>query len=260
MVGIVKRLVKYRELLWNLTLREIKARYKQSVLGYFWIILNPLLQMIVMSFVFSKLLRVGNLGIPYPVFLYAGLLPWTFFVNSVTSSLNSLVNNASLLKKIYFPREVFILASVLAKLIDFALASTVFMALLLFYRVKISSLVVFLPFILFCQVMFSVGLGLVLAAFNLFYRDIQYLMRLVFTIWFYLTPVIYPVEMMPAKVRWVFKINPMSVLINGYRRCLFGGGRLNFVSLGLAFLTSFVTFQLAYWMFKKLEGFFADVA
>ncbi len=260
MYNFFKNLVTHRYLLYNLASREIKSRYKQSVLGYFWVILNPFIQMLVLAFVFSFFVRLPTeFNIPYSVFLYSGLLPWNLFLFSVTSATNSLIENDSLLKKVYFPREIIITAAILAKTYDFLLASTVFVLFLIYFKIQVSLIIFYLPLVLFIQILFSLGLSFILSALNLFYRDVQYLMNAVFLIWFYLTPVIYPVELIPQRFRWVFQLNPMAVLINAERRTIFGGGDLNFKSLAIAVLLSLVIFQIGYKIFKKLEGLFADV-
>jgi ABC-type polysaccharide/polyol phosphate export permease len=260
MIKEIINLYSYRELIFNLTARDIKQRYKQSVLGYFWVILNPFLQMLVMTFVFSTVMRIPSLGLPYPIFLYAGLLPWTLFANTMSSSANSLVENSALIKKIYFPREIFPLSITLAKIIDFFLASIVFVAYMIFYNMKINFNVLwFLPIFLI-QFIFMFGLSLILSAANLFYRDIQYLLNLIILLLFYLTPVIYPVELLPIKYRFIVQLNPMAVLINAYRQSILGGGTPKLSSLGIAFLVSLLVFIFGYWLFKKLEGLFADVA
>lgn len=260
MISYFRNLIKYRYLLFNLTSREIKSRYKQSILGYFWIILNPFVQMLVMAFVFSFILRIpAPAHIPYSLFLYSGLLPWTLFVNSVTSSTTSLVDNQALIKKIYFPREIIVTATTIAKTYDFLLASIIFVLFLIFYKIAVPSLIFFLPFILLIQIFLSLGISFILSAANLFYRDVQYMINLVFLVWFYLTPIIYPVEFAPQKARWIFQINPMSVLINAERRTIFGQGDLNYVSLLIALGITLVIFELGYLFFKKLEGVFADV-
>lgn len=252
-------LTKYNELLSELTKREIKARYKQSVLGYAWVILNPFFQMLVMAFVFSKILRITDLGVPYALFLYVGLLPWNLFAASLTSSMNSLVGNASLLTKIYFPREVFVLSTIAAKVIDFLLALIVLVLFFIFWKQGVTMNALWVIPIFAIQQIFTYGLSLLLAAFNLFYRDIQYLFGLVILIWMYLTPVIYPTEMFPVGLRWIFKLNPMAVIINAYRQVLLGGGMPNLTSLGLALVLSLVMVGVGYKVFKSLEGMFADV-
>jgi len=254
-----KLLWQHRELLYEMVSREIKARYKQSILGYFWVILNPLAQMVVMTIVFSYIMRIPSLGVPYAIFLYCGLLPWTFFVNALSSATNSLVDNASLIKKIYFPREVFPLAAVIAKIIDLILASTLFILLMIVYHQPFTFNILWVLIIFPAQFVFTLGLSLLFSTFNLFYRDIQYLLSLILMLWMYLTPVIYPVDIVPARFRFIFAMNPMSVLINAYREVILAHGIPNLAHLGLAYLVSLVTLFISYKIFKKLEGVFADV-
>lgn len=247
------------ELTSELTKREIKQRYKQSILGYAWVILNPFAQMVVMTFVFSSLFRTTSVGVPYAIYIYSALLPWTLFSQALTSSTNALVGNAGLLTKIYFPREIFVLSTLLSKIVDFLLASTVFVVLMMWFQIPPTFALVWLVPIFLIQNIFTYGLSLLAAAFNLFYRDIQYVINLVILLWFYLTPVIYPIEMFPEHYRWIFQLNPMAVLINAYREVLLNGNAPNVLSLGLAFGASLVLLGVAQWIFKKLEGQFADV-
>lgn len=258
-VKIITALFQYRELLSELTMREIKQRYKQSVLGYAWVILNPFFQMLVMSFVFQFIMRIGEVGVPYAVYLYAGLLPWTLFSSSIASSMGALVGNAGLLTKIYFPREIFVVSTIWAKVIDYALASTVFILMMLYYHLPVTWNVLWFIPIFIIQMLFTYGLSLIMSAFNLFYRDIQYVMGLVLLLWMYLTPVIYPTELFPVQYRWIFQLNPMAVFINAYRQVILGGGMPNFVSLGVGLAVSLVLLLVGYKLFKKLEGQFADV-
>ncbi len=240
-------------------MREIKQRYKQSVLGYAWVILNPFFQMIVMAFVFSIVMRIPDLGVPYSLYLYAGLLPWTLFSNSLSSATNVLVANAGLITKIYFPREVFVASTIMAKIVDYLLASTVFIAFLIYYQIPMTWNILWVLPIFAIQQLFTYGLSLILAAANLFYRDIQYLLGLVILIWMYLTPVIYSTEIFPAQYRWIFQINPMSVIINAYRQVILAGGTPNIRSLVIALVLSLLLLAGGYKLFKKLEGVFADV-
>ena len=249
----------YVELIRELTLREIKARYKQSVLGYAWVILNPLFQMLVMAFVFSHIIRFPTVGTPYTIFLYAGLLPWILFANSLTGATNALVSSANLIKKIYFPREIFVISTILSKIIDFLLASTVFILFLFIYHQPLTINVLWFIPIFAVQQIFTYGLSLILSAINLFYRDIQYVLSLILTIGMYLTPVIYQTEIFPSEYRWIFQLNPMAVIINAYRQAILVGGVPNLLSLSIAFVVSSVITLLGYRLFKKLEGVFADV-
>lgn len=246
------------ELTDELTKREIKQRYKQSVLGYAWVILNPFVQMLVMTFVFSTLFQAKSVGVPYAIFIYVGLLPWTLFSSSLNSAVNSLVSNAGLLTKIYFPREIFVISTLLAKNVDFFLASTVFVAMMVWFQIPPSWSMLWLLPIFITQNIFTYALSLVAATFNLFYRDIQYVIGLVVMMWFYLTPVIYPVELFPPQYRWIFQINPMAVFINGYREILLNGNPPNLTSLGIGVVASILLVVIASVIFKRLEGSFAD--
>jgi len=251
--------IKNWELIKHLTLREIRIRYKQSFLGFFWIILNPFFQMLIMSFIFSNIIRIPNLGIPYPLFLYAGLLPWVFFTGALTNSMSVLIEDRDLIKKIYFPREILVLSTILAKAFDFVLASIIFFLLMLVFKIQFSFyMLLFIPLFMI-QFIFTYGISLFLAAINLFYRDTQYLFNLILTLWFYLTPVIYATELFPEKYRWIFKFNPMSVFINAYRQVLFGHKLPNLASLSVGIVISLIIFLAAHRFFKKLEGTFADV-
>ncbi|NTU46254.1 ABC transporter permease [Candidatus Roizmanbacteria bacterium] len=253
------KLFAHWELIKHLTMREIKARYKQSFLGLFWVILNPFFQMLIMSFVFSHIMKVQNLGVPFPIFLYAGLLPWTFFANSISNSMSILPENGSLIKKIYFPREILIISTLLAKAFDFALSTIVFILLMFWFHIPFTAyMLLFIP-LFALQFVFTLGISLLLSVMNLLYRDVQYLFTLILTLWFYLTPVIYSIDFFPEQYRWIFKINPMAVFINAYREVLLGGDAPNWASLGIGILVSGLLFIVAFSIFKKAEGMFADV-
>jgi lipopolysaccharide transport system permease protein len=243
----------------HLAKREIAVRYKQSFLGLFWVILNPFMQMLIMSFVFSYVFRVSLPGVPYPIFLYVGLLPWTFFVSSITSSMGALVEGAGLLKKIYFPREILLLATILAKAFDMSLSLLVLVGMMIFYHIPITwHVLLFIPIFLI-QSIFVMGLGMILSVLNLFYRDVQYLVSLGITLLFYLTPVLYQVESFPEQYRWIFKVNPMSVFINAYRQILLAHDVPKWESMAIGIGVSLLIFFIGYRFFKKAEGTFADM-
>jgi len=251
----------YKDLLFNLVRREVAGRYKQSILGYFWVVLNPLFQMIVMTVVFSRIMRISIPGVPYFLFLYVGLLPWTFFTSALTSAMGNLVGMGSLIKKVYFPRELIVLATMIAKIVDLFLASLIFVFFMIVFRqpsnIWLDLLIV--PLIFAIQFLFTFGVALLISAVNLFYRDVQYLMGLILMLWFYLTPVIYPMEMVPSGLRFLFSLNPMSVLINAYRHTVLGAQMPDLLHLLVAFLVSLVAFLIGWGVFRKLEGRFADV-
>ena len=248
----------YRELLWNLAHREITQRYKQSILGYAWVIINPLAQLLVMNFVFSTILKVNSLGVPFIIFLSVALLPWNLFTQSLTSSTGALVGNSNLITKIYFPREILVYATIIAKLVDYFYSCIVLVIFFILFRTSISINILWIPAILAIQLIFTMGLSLILAAFNLFYRDIQYLLNLILMVWMYLTPIMYPVEMLPEKYRFIFMLNPMAVIVNAYRQVMLSGSGPNLNSLGLALLMSVTVFIIGFLVFKKFEGEFAD--
>jgi lipopolysaccharide transport system permease protein len=258
----IKSIFQHRELLAQITQREIKSRYKQSVLGYFWVILNPLIQMIVMSFVFSTIMRIpthANQNIPYIVFLYTAMLPWTLFANTVSSSANSLVSNSSLITKVYFPRSIFPIATLLSKIVDFLFASLILIVFMFIFKIPFTpNALWFIPIFLIQQI-FTLGLSFFFAAANLFYRDIQYLLGLVLMLWMYLTPIIYPIEIIPDRYHVFFKLNPMSVLTNAYRQCILGGGAPNLLNLSLTLILSLLTLIFCFRVFKKWEKNFADI-
>lgn len=248
----------YRELLWNLAHREINQRYKQSVLGYAWVILNPLFQLIVLDFVFSTVLKIPSQGVPFIIFLTVALLPWNLFATSLTSSVNALIANSSLITKIYFPREILVYSTIIAKIVDFLFSCIVLVVFFIFFKTIITPTLIWVPVIFAIQIIFTAGLSLILAGLNLFYRDIQYLLNLVIMLWMYLTPVMYPVEIIPDKYRFIFSLNPMSVIINAYRQTVLGGGQPSYSSLAIAFFMSITVFVIGFYMFKKMEGEFAD--
>lgn len=252
-------LLSYRELIRELTTREIKARYKQSILGYAWVMLNPLFQMIVMAFVFSTLLRVSITGTTYPLFLYVGLLPWTLFASSLQSSSGVLIDNASLIRKIYFPREIFILSTMIAKLVDFFLASTIFILFfMVFGQTPHWTIILFLP-LLFIQFIFTYGIALVLSASNLLYRDIQYVLNLLLMVWLYLTPVMYPSEIIPPQYSFIHTFNPMAHLITAYRQAILYGEVPSFTFMIGMSVVAFTVLAIGHAFFKKVEGIFADI-
>jgi lipopolysaccharide transport system permease protein len=256
---LIKNLWLYRELLAQLVGREIKARYKQSILGYFWVILNPFFQLLVMSFVFAIILRVNVPGVSYVLFLYTGLLPWTFFANSLTAATQSLVTSRNLLKKVKFPREILPLSSVIAKIVDLGMAGLTLIPFFIYYRRPINICVLWFVPILATQIIFTAGLALLLAALNLFYRDIKHLFSLILRLWMYLTPIFYPIDIVPDRFRWVYKLNPMSVLINAYRQGILAGKSPIISHLFLALVVSLVVLSTGYFIFKRLEKSFADI-
>jgi len=257
----IKAVYHWRELLWQMVGREVKARYKQSILGYFWVILNPLAQMLVMSFAFSIILRIPTnaaSNIPYSVFLFVALLPWNLFANSLSSACSSLIGSASLITKVYFPRTILVISTIFAKIVDFIFALIVLVIYMIIYRIPINANILWIFPIFFIQQIFTLGLSFFFAASNLLYRDIQYLLSLVITLWLYLTPVIYPADMVPAQYKIFFQLNPLAVIINAYRQTVLGGGSPSYSSLLIALIVSLIVLLLGLSYFKSREKIFAD--
>ena len=247
-----------RDLLWHMTVRHLRGQYKQSVLGFAWAFVNPLSQMIILSFVFSTLLRVPVGDVPYPLFVLVGLLPWIFFSTALASATDSVVGAASLVTKVYFPREVLPTAAVFTKVVDLGFGLIVLAGLMVYYGDPPELTSWWIPVLFLIQMIFTLGLAYPLAALNLFFHDVRFLVGVVLTMWFYVTPVIYSVDYIPSKYHFLFDLNPNSLFINAYRRVLLHGESpgLDKVLLGLAI--ALLTFVIGYYLFKRMEPGFAD--
>jgi lipopolysaccharide transport system permease protein len=258
MIEKIKELIKYRELLMKISLREIKVRYKQSVLGILWSILQPLLMMLIFTIIFSKIGKFSSDGIPYPLFAYTALLPWTFFATSLSFAIPSLVSNSNLLTKIYFPREIFPISSILAAFVDFGIAASIFIVILFYYEVHIAFTVLYIIPILFLQIMLTLAVSLFASAINVYYRDVKYALPFFIQCWMYLSPVIYSESSVPDGFRNLYMLNPMAPIISGYRNVLLKGASPDFYYLGIAAIVIFIMLFLSYKYFKMVEMSFAD--
>jgi ABC-2 type transport system permease protein len=251
--------MKYKDLLIELVKREIKARYKQSILGYAWVILVPLLNLLVLSVVFSYFIRIPTGGTPYVIFLFTGLVPWTFTANSISFATQSVIANTSLITKIYLPREVFPIATILAKMVDFLLTCLVLVALLIIFGVSFKLTMLFVPVIFFFHFLLVVGISLFLSALNVFFRDVENVIGVLLTIWMYITPILYPQELIPPAFVPFFNLNPMMPIINAYRNTILYGMMPSWQSFAYAIGVSTLTFVLGYRFFKSKSRYFADV-
>jgi ABC-type polysaccharide/polyol phosphate export permease len=247
-----------RDLLWHMTVRHLRGQYKQSVLGYAWAFVNPLSQMIILSFVFSTIIRVPSGDVPYPLFFFVGLIPWMFFANALASGTDSVVNASSLVTKVYFPREVLPTAAVLTKLVDLAFGLVILGALMVYYGDPPALTAVWFPLLFSIQLVFTIGLTFPLAALNLYFHDVRFLVGVALTLWFYLTPVLYPIDIVPDRYLWVFDINPNSLFINAYRRVILHGEAPELEKVVLGAVIAVGTFVIGYYLFKKMEKGFAD--
>ena len=254
----VRELWHYRDLLYFLTWREISIRYKQTVLGFMWAIIQPLLTMIVFTVFLGRLAKVPSDGVPYPVFSYLGLLPWTYFANAVTRSGTSLVSNANLLSKVYFPRLLIPLSGTLSALVDFAVAFVILIVLMLIYSVPITaSLLLVIPLTILTSVA-ATGVGMWLSALNVQYRDVQHAVPFLIQLWMFATPVVYPASVVPEKWRLLFALNPMAGVIEAYRAAALGRP-VDWRTLGVSFAVVVVVTAIGAWQFRRMERRFADI-
>src|ERR1700680_2525084 len=214
----------YRELLYFFVWRDIKVRYKQTVIGAAWAILQPVLTMIVFSLFFGKLAKIPSGGLPYPIFYYCALLPWTYFSTAMQGATNIVVDNQRVITKIYFPRVVLPIASVLSGLLDFAISFGVFLVMMAYYRIVPTAAVIWLPAFLVLAVLTALGVGLWLSALNALYRDIRYVLPFLVQFWMFGSPVAYPSSLVPERWRWLYGLNPMAGVIDGFRWALTGHG------------------------------------
>lgn len=247
-----------RELLWHMTIRHLRGQYKQSILGYAWAFVNPLSLMLILSFVFSIILRIPSQGVPYPLFLLVALLPWIFFSTALSSATDSVTNASSLVTKVYFPREVLPTAAVFTKLVDLGFGLLILIGLMVYLGYPPEWTAVWFPVLFLIHLLFTLGLAFPLCALNLFFHDVRFLVGVGLTLWFYITPVIYPVDLVPERYKIVFDLNPNSLFINAYRRVLLEGigPELDRVLVGL--VVALLTFLAGYYLFKRMEPGFAD--
>ena len=249
----------YRELIYFLTWRDLKVRYKQTVLGAAWAIIQPFLTMVVFSVFFGRWLGVPSGDVPYPVFSYTALLPWGLFSKAIADAGRSLVTNRAMITKVYFPRLTIPLASVLAGIVDFLIAFVVLLGLMWYYHLKISSNVWTLPFFLLLALVTSLGVGLWLSAMNVFYRDIGYIIPFLTQIWFYLSPIVYATSTVPEKWQPIYALNPMVGVIDGFRWALLGQEPAPGPLLVISIATAVIMLVSGVIYFRRVERTFADI-
>ncbi len=255
----LRELWEYRELLYFLIWRDVKVRYKQTALGAAWAVIQPFFMMVVFSLFFGKLAGIPSDGIPYPVFAFCGLLPWQLFAHSLTESSNSLVANERLITKVYFPRLVVPIAAVLGGMVDFAIAFVILLLMMLYFGIVPGWQIVMLPGFILLAVMTALSVGLWLSALNVKYRDVRYTINFMIQFWLFATPVAYPSSLIPEQWRWLYGLNPMAGVVEGFRWALLGKtdppGALLAVSVTVVILL--LVGGLFY--FRKMEQEFADV-
>jgi len=255
----LRELWEYRELLYFLTWRDIKVRYKQTVLGAAWAVIQPLFMMLVFSLFFGKLAGVPSDGIPYPVFTFCGLLPWQLFSYSLTQASNSLVGSQNLITKVYFPRLVVPISAVLGGVVDFAIAFVLLLAMMFYYGIVPGRQILALPGLLLLAVLVALGVGLWLSALNVQYRDVRYTISFLVQFWLFATPVAYPSSIVPEKWRVVYALNPMVGVVDGFRWALLGKPESPGMPLLISVIVVFLLLSGGLYYFRRMEQQFADI-
>jgi lipopolysaccharide transport system permease protein len=255
----LKEVWKYRELLYFFTWRDLKVRYKQTAIGALWAIFQPFITMIVFTVFFGGLLSVPSDGVPYPIFVYTGLLFWQFFSGALSDTSNVLITNQAIITKVYFPRLLLPLSSVATKFIDFAIAALILVGMMFYYGYTPHLIgIIVIPILLIITFMASVGLGLFLASVNVKYRDVRYALPFFIQILMFITPVIYPASI-AGKYSWILALNPMMGVIQSARAALLGTTVLNWTLIMISLAATFVVMIIGIYTFKKTERYFADI-
>jgi len=255
-----RELKDYRDLLYFWVLREIKILYRQTVLGFTWALIRPVASMIVFSVVFGKLARVPSDGIPYPIFAYAALMPWTYFSQSLIKSTDSLVQQASVISKIYFPRLIIPMAPVLAGLLDFVLSFLVFFILMFVYHIQPTWNILYIPLLVVIMVLTASGLGMWTSALGIQYRDVRQAMMFIVQLLMYASPIVWPISIIPFKYRTIYAIYPMAGVIEGFRAALIGKHPMPWYSISIGSISAICLFITGAIIFNRMEKNFADVA
>lgn len=255
----LKEIWEYRELLYFFTWRDLKVRYKQTAIGVLWAIFQPFITMVVFTVFFGGLLKISSDGVPYPIFVYTGLLFWQFFSSALTDTSNVLITNQAIITKVYFPRLLLPLSSVMTKFIDFAIASIILVGMMIYYGYTPNLLgLLIIPLLLIITFMASVGLGLFLASINVKYRDVRYALPFFIQILMFVTPVIYPAGI-AGKYSWILAFNPMMGVIQSARAALLGTTVLNWTLVSISLFATFIFMLFGIYAFKKTERYFADL-
>ena len=258
---------RYRELVYFLIWRDIKVRYKQTALGAAWAIIQPFFTMVVFTIFFGKLAGVPSDGVPYPIFSYTGLLPWGLFAKALSDAGRSMVANRSMITKVYFPRLVIPIASVLSGLVDFAIGSVVLIGMIIYYnhipipsaQITPTAAIITLPFFILLALITALGVGLWLSALNVKYRDINYVIPFLTQFWLFITPIAYPSSIVPEQWRWLYALNPMTGVVEGFRWALLGVETAPGLMLAVSSTVSILTLISGMFYFRRMERTFADI-
>jgi len=254
MTQLLRDTIRYRELIWALALKELKIRYKRSVLGFMWALLNPAFMMLVLTLVFSKIMRFN---IPhYAIFLLSVLLPWTFFSQSLSYAVEAIVANGDLIKKVAVPKLVFPMAALVSNLINLLLSLIPLALLVPLLRHPFYWTWIYLPIPLLALTIFTLGMTFFFAAVNVYYRDVAHILQVVLSAWFYVTPIIYPLDAIPAKHQWILKLNPIIYVINGFRLSVYYGQLPKAPSIIASFVCAFISLIIGYSIFRRYQNNF----
>lgn len=254
-----QELKEYRELLFFLALRDIKIRYKQTIMGTSWALLQPFFTMVVFTLIFGRLAKMPSEGVPYPIFSYSGLLLWIYFQNALSQSSNSLVDNAPLLSKVYMPRIFIPTAPCLAGLVDYGIAMSIFAVMMVYYWLVPSIAILLLPVILLFTCLLASGIGYWLSSICVKYRDVKFALPFFIQLLLFLSPVIYPANVGSEKLQWLLHLNPMTGLIDAHRACLLGHVPVDFFGLAISIVLTIVIFVSGVLYLKSTEKYFADL-
>jgi lipopolysaccharide transport system permease protein len=249
----------FRELLYFFVWRDLKVRYKQTAIGAAWAILQPLLTMVVFSLFFGALAHIPSNGLPYPIFYYSALLPWMYFAGALQNATSTMVDHQRVITKVYFPRLLLPMSAVVSGLVDLAIGFVVFLGMMLYYGIKPGRAILLLPFFLLLAVLTSLGVGLWLSALNAIYRDVRYVLPFLIQFWMFASPVAYPSTLVPARWRWLYSLNPMTGVIEGFRWALTGRGAPPSPLLAVSSAAVLVAVAGGVAYFRKMEGTVADV-
>ena len=249
----------YRELLYFLAWREVKVRYKQAALGAAWAIIQPLFTMIIFTLFFGRLAGVPSDGIPYPLFSFCALVPWTYFAGTLSLAGNSLVSNANLVTKVYFPRVLLPAATVISGMLDFVIGSVFLFFMMIYYHVKPGWNLLLVPVFVISMMLLALGISMLLAAINVRYRDVKYALPFIIQIWLFVTPIIYPVTFLPAKYQKILALNPMAGIVEGLRACLFSAHPMPWKVVEISWAVTLLLLVVGALYFRKTERTFADI-
>lgn len=255
-MNVFKKIYDYRELLKNNVKKEIRGRYKNSVLGVLWTFLNPLLQLLVYALIFPLILK--DTQEYYVIFVCVGLIPWTFFTATISQSASTIINNGNIVKKVYFPREILPISVVTSATVNFLISTLIIIAFVLIFGLGISKYIIFYPIVLLIQYVFLLGISFILSSLTVYFRDLEHFVQIAIMVLFYATPIVYAANSIPSEFSFIMKLNPMAHIINGYRDIFYNQVMPNMTNLGILFIFAIVFCIIGYLIFNKLQKGFAE--